>query len=208
MEIEKCLLQAMQNRFLILVVFFSNLFFGECNLNSNLLSNFFESNSSFQSEFIQVFEEKEKPNISGEILIKRPNHLKIYLKPPLNSELIINQDYIFQTDFDLDQTTRYEKDAMIDFIPAGFLLLSKEEFCEGFTMDICDNKECVIRQKNNDNKIEIFFKDLKIEQLNFSGPKYDETKILFGNMTLMNDINESAFSYNQEVKDLLIIDKK
>ena len=75
-------------------------------------------------------------------------------------------------------------------------------------MDICDNKECVIRQKNNDNKIEIFFKDLKIEQLNFSGPKYDETKILFGNMTLMNDINESAFSYNQEVNDLLIIDKK
>ena len=191
----------MQNRFLILVVFFSNLFFGECNLNSNLLSNFFESNSSFQSEFIQVFEEKEKPKIFGEILIKRPNHLKIYLKPPLNSELIINQDYIFQT-------IRYEKDAMIDFIPAGFLLLSKEEFCEGFTMDTCDNKKCVIRQKNNDNKIEIFFKDLKIEQLNFSGPKYDETKILFGNMTLMNDINESAFSYNQEVNDLLIIDKK
>mgnify|MGYP005683526597 FL=1 len=190
MEIEKCLLQAMRNRFLILVVFFSILFFVECTLYSYLLSNFFESNSSFQSEFIQVFEEKEKPNISGEILIKRPNHLKIYLKPPLNSELIINQDYIFQTDFDLDQTIRYEKDAMIDFIPAGFLLLSKEEFCEGFTMDICDNKECVIRQKNNDNKIEIFFKDLKIEQLNFSGPKYDETKILFGNMTLMNDINE------------------
>ena len=208
MEIEKCLLQAMQNRFLILVIFFSNLFFGVCNLNSNLLSNFFESNSSFQSEFIQVFKEKEKPNISGEILIKRPSHLKIYLKPPLNSELIMNKDYIFQTDFDLDQTIRYEKDTMIDFIPARFLLLTKEEFCEGFIMDICDNKECVIRQKNSDNKIEIFFKDLKIEQLNFSGPKYDETNILFRNMTLMNDINESAFSYNQEVRDLLIVDKK
>ena len=75
-------------------------------------------------------------------------------------------------------------------------------------MDICDNKECVIRQKNNDNKIEIFLKDLIIEQLNFSGPKYDETKILFELYDVMNDINESAFSYNQEVKDLLIIDKK
>ena len=171
MEIEKCLLLAMQNKILILVVFFSNLFFGECNLNSNLLSEFFESNSSFQSEFIQVFEEKGNQNISGEILIKRPSHLKIYLKPPLNYELIMNQDYIFHTDFDLDQTVRYEKDAMIDLIPAGFLLLSKEEFCEGFTMNICSHKECVIRQKNNDNKIEIFFKDLKIEQLNFSGPK-------------------------------------
>jgi len=208
METEKCLLLAMQNKFLILVVFFSNLFFGECNLNSNLLNDFLESNSSFQSEFIQVFNEKEKPNISGEILIKRPSHLKIYLKPPLNSELIINQDYIFQTDFDLDQTIRYEKDAMIDFIPAGFLLLSKKEFCEEFIMDICDNKECVIRQKNSDNKIEIFFKDLKIQKLNFSGPRYDETKILFQNMISMNHINESAFSYNQEVRDLLIIDKK
>ena len=69
MEIEKCLLQAMRNRFLILVVFFSNLFFGECNLNSNLLSNFFESNSSFQSEFIQVFEENLGYNESRSVSI-------------------------------------------------------------------------------------------------------------------------------------------
>ena len=145
---------------------------------------------------------------NGLTLIKKDKTENFKFRVADDPKELGNQDYIFQTDFDLDQTIRYEKDAMIDFIPAGFLLLSKKEFCEGFIIDICDNKECVIRQKNSDNKIEIFFKDLKIEQLNFSGPKYDETKILFGNMTLMNDINESAFSYNQEVKDLLIIDKK
>ena len=62
------------------------------------------------ADFTQVFSLDNRETITGTIKLKRPNFLKISLDAPLNSEVLINEKYIFQTDFDLDQTVRYDRE--------------------------------------------------------------------------------------------------
>ena len=196
----------MQNKFHIFFFYLlSNLAYAKCDLGSESLNKFFDSKFSLSSDFIQSFVNKDKAPIEGSILLQRPNNLKITLKSPLNSEILINKDYIFQTDFDLDQTVRYDRNQMIDQIPAAILLLSSERVCKSFQIDTCSNEKCLLINKNN--KLELVFFDEILKSLSFYSPNFNESKINFENLSIMQKINDSAFSYNQQVTDLLIFDR-
>ena len=196
----------MQNKFHIFFFYLlSNLAYAKCDLGSESLNKFFDSKLSLSSDFIQSFVNNDKAPIEGSILLQRPNSLKITLKSPMNSEILINKDYIFQTDFDLDQTVRYDRNQMIDQIPAAFLLLSSERVCKSFQIDTCSNEKCLLINKNN--KLELVFFDEILKSLSFYSPNFNESKINFENLSIMQKINDSAFSYNQQVTDLLIFDR-
>ena len=196
----------MQNKFHIFFFYLiSNLAYAKCDLGSESLNKFFDSKLSLSSDFIQSFVNNDKAPIEGSILLQRPNNLKITLKSPMNSEILINKDYIFQTDFDLDQTVRYDRNQMIDQIPAVILLLSSEQVCKSFQIDTCSNEKCLLINKNN--KLELVFFDEILKSLSFYSPNFDESKINFENLSIMQKINDSAFSYNQQVTDLLIFDR-
>ena len=196
----------MQNKFHIFFFYLlSNLAYAKCDLGSESLNKFFDSKFSLSSDFIQSFVNNDKAPIEGSILLQRPNSLKITLKSPMNSEILINKDYIFQTDFDLDQTVRYDRNQMIDQIPAAILLLSSERVCKSFQIDICSNEKCLLINKNN--KLELVFFDEILKSLSFYSQNFDESKINFENLSIMQKINDSAFSYNQQVTDLLIFDR-
>ena len=196
----------MQNKFHIFFFYLlSNLAYAKCDLGSESLNKFFDSKFSLSSDFIQSFVNNDKAPIEGSILLQRPNSLKITLKSPMNSEILINKDYIFQTDFDLDQTVRYDRNQMIDQIPAAILLLSSERVCKSFQIDTCSNEKCLLINKNN--KLELVFFDEILKSLSFYSPNFDESKINFENLSIMRKINDSAFSYNQQVTDLLIFDR-
>lgn len=196
----------MQNKFHIFFFYLlSNLAYAKCDLGSESLKKFFDSKLSLSSDFIQSFVNDDKDPIEGSILLQRPNNLKITLKSPMNSEILINKDYIFQTDFDLDQTVRYDRNQMIDQIPAAILLLSSERVCKSFQIDTCSNEKCLLINKNN--KLELVFFDEILKSLSFYSPNFDESKINFENLSIMQKINDSAFSYNQQVTDLLIFDR-
>lgn len=196
----------MQNKFHIFFFYLlSNLAYAKCDLGSESLNKFFDSKLSLSSDFIQSFVNNDKAPIEGSILLQRPNSLKITLKSPMNSEILINKDYIFQTDFDLDQTVRYDRNQMIDQIPAAILLLSSERVCKSFQIDTCSNEKCLLINKNN--KLELVFFDEILKSLSFYSPNFDESKINFENLSIMQKINDSAFSYNQQVTDLLIFDR-
>ena len=196
----------MQNKFHIFFFYLlSNLAYAKCDLGSESLNKFFDSKFSLSSDFIQSFVNNDKAPIEGSILLQRPNSLKITLKSPMNSEIIINKDYIFQTDFDLDQTVRYDRNQMIDQIPAAILLLSSERVCKSFQIDTCSNEKCLLINKNN--KLELVFFDEILKSLSFYSPNFNESKINFENLSIMQKINDSAFSYNQQVTDLLIFDR-
>ena len=196
----------MQNKFHIFFFYLlSNLAYAKCDLGSESLNKFFDSKFSLSSDFIQSFVNNDKAPIEGSILLQRPNSLKITLKSPMNSEILINKDYIFQTDFDLDQTVRYDRNQMIDQIPAAFLLLSSERVCKSFQIDTCSNEKCLLINKNN--KLELVFFDEILKSLSFYSPNFNESKINFENLSIMQKINDSAFSYNQQVTDLLIFDR-
>ena len=196
----------MQNKFHIFFFYLlSNLAYAKCDLGSESLNKFFDSKLSLSSDFIQSFTNDDKAPIEGSILLQRPNSLKITLKSPMNSEILINKDYIFQTDFDLDQTVRYDRNQMIDQIPAAILLLSSERVCKSFQIDTCSNEKCLLINKNN--KLELVFFDEILKSLSFYSPNFNESKINFENLSIMQKINDSAFSYNQQVTDLLIFDR-
>ena len=196
----------MQNKFYIFFFYLlSNLAYAKCDLGSESLNKFFDSNLSLSSDFIQSFVNDDKDPIEGSILLQRPNNLKITLKSPMNSEILIDKNFIFQTDFDLDQTVRYDRNQMIDQIPAAILLLSSERVCKSFQIDTCSNEKCLLINKNN--KLELVFFDEILKSLSFYSPNFDESKINFENLSIMQKINDSAFSYNQQVTDLLIFDR-
>ena len=196
----------MQNKFYIFFFYLlSNLAYAKCDLGSESLNKFFDSKLSLSSDFIQSFVNDDKDPIEGSILLQRPNNLKITLKSPMNSEILIDENFIFQTDFDLDQTVRYDRNQMIDQIPAAILLLSSERVCKSFQIDTCSNEKCLLINKNN--KLELVFFDEILKSLSFYSPNFDESKINFENLSIMQKINDSAFSYNQQVTDLLIFDR-
>ena len=196
----------MQNKFHIFFFYLlSNLAYAKCDLGSESLNKFFDSKLSLSSDFIQSFVNDDKDPIEGSILLQRPNNLKITLKSPMNSEILIDKNFIFQTDFDLDQTVRYDRNQMIDQIPAAILLLSSERVCKSFQIDTCSNEKCLLINKNN--KLELVFFDKILKSLSFYSPNFDESKINFENLSIMQKINDSAFSYNQQVTDLLIFDR-
>ena len=196
----------MQNKFHIFFFFLlSNLAYAKCDLGSESLNKFFDSKLSLSSDFIQSFVNDDKDPIEGSILLQRPNNLKITLKSPMNSEILIDKNFVFQTDFDLDQTVRYDRNQMIDQIPAAILLLSSERVCKSFQIDTCSNEKCLLINKNN--KLELVFFDEILKSLSFYSPNFDESKINFENLSIMQKINDSAFSYNQQVTDLLIFDR-
>ena len=196
----------MQNKFHILFFYLlSNLAYAKCDLGSESLNKFFDSKLSLSSDFIQSFVNDDKDPIEGSIILQRPNNLKITLKSPMNSEILIDENFIFQTDFDLDQTVRYDRNQMIDQIPAAILLLSSERVCKSFQVDTCSNEKCLLINKNI--KLELVFFDEILKYLSFYSPNFGESKINFENLSIMQKINDSAFSYNQQVTDLLIFDR-
>ena len=196
----------MQNKFHIFFFYLlSNLANAKCDLGSESLNKFFDSKLSLSSDFIQSFVNDDKDPIEGSIILQRPNNLKITLKSPMNSEILIDENFIFQTDFDLDQTVRYDRNQMIDQIPAAILLLSSERVCKSFQIDTCSNEKCLLINKNN--KLELVFFDEILKSLSFYSPNFNESKINFENLSIMQKINDSAFSYNQQVTDLLIFDR-
>ena len=196
----------MQNKFHIFFFYLlSNLAYAKCDLGSESLNKFFDSKLSLSSDFIQSFVNDDKDPIEGSMLLQRPNNLKITLKSPMNSEILIDENFIFQTDFDLDQTVRYDRNQMIDQIPAAILLLSSERVCKSFQIDTCSNEKCLLINKNN--KLELVFFDEILKSLSFYSPNFYESKINFENLSIMQKINDSAFSYNQQVTDLLIFDR-
>ena len=196
----------MQNKFYIFFFFLlTNLAYAKCDLGSESLNKFFDSKFSLSSDFNQSFVKDDKDPIEGSILLQRPNNLKITLKSPINSEILIDKNYIYQTDHDLDQTVRYDRNQMIDKIPAAILLLSSEQLCKFFQIDSCSDERCLLFSK--DNKLELVFFDKELKSLTFSSPNFDESKINFENLSVMQKINDSAFSYNHKVADLLIFDR-
>lgn len=196
----------MQNKFYIFFFFLlTNLAYAKCDLGSESLNKFFDSKFSLSSDFNQSFVKDDKDPIEGSILLQRPNNLKITLNSPINSEILIDKNYIYQTDHDLDQTVRYDRNQMIDKIPAAILLLSSKQLCKFFQIDSCSDERCLLFSK--DNKLELVFFDKELKSLTFDSPNFDESKINFENLSVMQKINDSAFSYNHKVADLLIFDR-
>ena len=56
-------------------------------------------------------------------------------------------------------------------------------------------------------RVELVFNNEVLNSLSFQGPNLNDSTIYLENLVSALEINDSAFSYNHEVKDLLIFNK-
>ena len=66
------------------------------------------STQTISLDFIQSFENSERSFVKGQIFYERPNLFKISTSKPTKTDLIVNGTEAFRTDYQLNETIKYE----------------------------------------------------------------------------------------------------
>ena len=117
----------MMNKLFLVILFFPLGIFTCAELNN--LNIFSEDTKSIVLDYIQSFEEKNKLNIKGKVYFKKPNLFKIITLEPSKTELIVNYQDVFRTDYELNETIKHKLKNVELQIPALLLLKSKQKAC-------------------------------------------------------------------------------
>ena len=73
--------------------------------NLNIYS---QDTKTISLEYIQSFEGINKTNVEGQVYFKKPNHFKIKTTKPSKTELVVNNEDVYRTDYDLNETIKYK----------------------------------------------------------------------------------------------------
>ncbi len=176
----------MPNKLYFFVFFFSFNIFTCAELNN--LNIYDQGTRTISLNYTQSFEEMNKTNIEGQVFFEKPNLFKIITSGPSKTELIVNNQDVYRTDFELNETIKYKLENIESQIPALLLLKSKEKVCSFL---------------NNSKKSE-FISDVNIihdkERLNTISYK-DQfgtvTQINFFNIKLNDELDKKIFNYNK-----------
>ncbi len=98
----------------------------------NNLNIYSKDTKTISLNYIQSFEGINKSNIEGQVYFEKPNHFKIKTTKPSKTELIVNNQDVYRTDFDLNETIKYKLKNIESQIPALLLLKSKKKFVKFF----------------------------------------------------------------------------
>tara|TARA_B110000483_G_C18166738_1_gene531592 strand:- start:139 stop:738 length:600 start_codon:yes stop_codon:yes gene_type:complete len=193
--------------FFIGLLITSNFSLGNCLEPHKNLKDFFDS-KSFSADFQQTFNDSNSDKFDGSIMLKKPHSLKLIMKQPARTDLIINQEAVYRIDYDLDQAVKYKKENIINQIPAAFLLLSAKDICKTFEKIACTKDRCFIKPKDTSylTSINLIFKEKNLKEISYINSFEEEAFIFLSNFQPNSELSPSLFSYNQEVTDLIILD--
>ena len=176
----------MLNKLFFLILFFPLSIFTCAELNN--LNIFSEDTKTISLKYIQSFEGKNKLNIKGKIYFKKPNLFKIITLEPSKTELIVNYQDVFRTDYELNETIKHKLENIESQIPALMLLKSKHKACNFL---------------KNTEKSE-FITDVKIisEKYSLNKITYKDqfgtiTQINFFDIKLNDELDKKIFDYNK-----------
>ncbi len=177
----------MLNKLFLIFLFISFNVFTCAELNS--LSIYNQDTKTISLKYIQSFEGINKSNIVGQVYFEKPNLFKIKTTKPSKTELIVNNQDVYRTDYDLNETIKYKLANVESQIPALLLLKSKKKVCSFL---------------NNSESSE-FISDLNIVNDN-GGLKFisykdqfgANTQINFVNIKLNDELDKKIFDYNKE----------
>ena len=140
-------------------------------------------------QYIQSFEGINKTNVEGQVYFEKPNHFKIKTTKPSRTELIVNYQEVYRTDYDLNETIKYKLANIESQIPALLLLKSKSKVCNFL----------------NNSEASEFISDLNIISDNGSSKIISykdqfgiDTQISFVNIKLNDELDKKIFDYNKE----------
>ena len=201
----------MLNKYFIyfFLLFFLPLSIATCVEENKYLLNF-SKETFYSADFSQSFDNQEKETINGKVILKKPFFLKVSntSSNSVESEIIINEDSIYRVDYDLDQAVKYRKENIIQQIPAAFLLEDFESICLNSLKVDCIDNSCAIFPKDNTyiSKIDLIFDSTFISKVKYTDAFGAKSVVTISNFISKPRLSPSVFSYNYEVKDLILLD--
>lgn len=177
----------MPNSFYIVFLCLSSSLFGCNDLNENI---FFSSETkTIQLEYRQIFQESPKNNVSGEIFIERPKKFKISTIKPTKTELIMNENEIYRTDFALNETIKYKTSNIEKQIPALFLIKTSLEICKALQE---------LSASNFVNEIDFELDGKTLKKISYKDQFDSFTEINLFNIKINENLDQKIFDYNKD----------
>ena len=155
----------------------------------NNLSIYSQDTRTISLNYIQSYEGLNRSNVEGQVYFEKPNLFKIKTTKPSKTELIVNNQDVYRTDYDLNETIKYKLANIESQIPALLLLKSKIKVCSFL---------------NNSESSE-FLSDLNIisdsgslKIISYKDQFGTNTQIDFINIKLNDELDKKIFDYNKE----------
>ena len=177
----------MLNKLFLIFLFISFNVFTCIELNN--LSIYNQDTKTITLNYIQSFEGLNKANVEGQVYFEKPNYFKIKTTEPSKTELIVNHQDVYRTDYDLNETIKYKLANIESQIPALLLLKSKKKVCSFL----------------NNSQTSEFISDLNIisdngiiKIISYKDQFGTDTQISFVNIKLNDELDKKIFDYNKE----------
>ena len=177
----------MLNKLLIIFLFFSFNTFACTQLNN--LSIYADDTKTISLNYIQSFEGLNKPNVEGQVFFEKPNLFKIITDNPSKTELIVNDQDVYRTDYVLNETIKYKLENIESQIPALLLLKSRQQVCK-FLKDSKKSEFISDVKLINDNEI--------LKTISYLDQFGVITQINFFDIKLNDEIDKRIFDYNKD----------
>ena len=177
----------MLNKLFLIFLFISFNVFTCTELNS--LSIYNEDTKTISLKYIQSFEGINKSNIEGQVYFEKPNLFKIKTTNPSKTELIVNNQDVYRTDYDLNETIKYKLENIESQIPALLLLKSKKKVCS--FLNNSESSEFI-------SNLNIVNDNGSLKFISYKDQFGANTQINFVYIKLNDELDKKIFDYNKE----------
>ena len=184
----------MLNKLFLIFLFISFNVFTCAELNKLNIYN--QDTRTITLNYVQSYEGINKSNIHGQIYFEKPNLFKIKTIKPTKTELIVNNQDVYRTDYDLNETIKYKLENIESQIPALLLIKSKKKVCS--FLNNSESSEFV-------SDLNIINDNGNLKTISYKDQFGADTHIDFINIKLNDELDRKIFDYNKETI-LVILD--
>ena len=188
MAIEKSYHQTQMLNKLFLIFFLISFNVFTC-AELNNLSIYSQDTRTISLNYIQSYEGINRSNVEGQVYFEKPNLFKIKTTEPSKTELIVNNQDVYRTDYDLNETIKYKLANIESQIPALLLLKSKKKVCS--FLNNSESSEFV-------SDLNIISDSGSLKIISYKDQFGIGTQINFVNTRLNDELDKKIFDYNKE----------
>ena len=173
----------------LLLIFFSISFNIFTCAELNNLNIYSQDTRTISLNYIQSYEGINRSNVEGQVYFEKPNLFKIKTTKPSKTELIVNNQDVYRTDYDLNETIKYKLANIESQIPALLLLKSKKKACS--FLNNSESSEFV-------SDLNIISNNGSLKIIAYKDQFGTDTQIDFINIKLNDELDKKIFDYNKE----------
>ena len=185
-------MQMLNKLFAIILLYSPNVFL--C-MELNNLNLYKASTQTISLDFIQSFENSERSFVKGQIFYERPNLFKISTSKPTKTDLIVNGTEVFRTDYQLNETIKYELRKIESQIPALLLLKSKKKVCSFLKKS---------EQSEFIKDVQIISDNENLKKISYKDQFGIKTEINFLKIKINEELDRKLFDYNKQTTLIIL----